>query len=280
MFRLPVSVLLIMGPIIIVAQTPTVCEGTDSHASSVAHDQQLREAGYALSRNSLAQALGDHDPDVRWLAAEELAERFGQAELAALTQTWVVEKDFCAAGRMYVILVRLMQRVAWDTAQHPGGQPRVTPFRTCAASAQPLVSMTIERVADPFYGGPAIEIRLRNQTAQPVPFAKTISPTEIVSATVLDPTGAHARVTTGQEWMYAPLQRSNVANDGSYRSRSGSFNLSFRALQPNEDVSWIWRIGDDFDLSLPGTYAVSLGGRIDYLDTTFCSNTLSVTVEK
>jgi hypothetical protein len=54
----------------------------------------------------------------------------------------------------------------------------------------------------------------------------------------------------------------------------------FVALPPNENVRiWTWSVGDDFDMSAPGTYRVSLGGRIGYLNTTACSNTALVTVE-
>lgn len=50
------------------------------------------------------------------------------------------------------------------------------------------------------------------------------------------------------------------------------------ALGPQDVQSCIWNLGDDFDLSVPGTCQVSLGGKFDYLDATICSNTAQVKV--
>jgi hypothetical protein len=72
--------------------------------------------------------------------------------------------------------------------------------------------------------------------------------------------------------MYEPAVHDPLVHRRGFRS-------VFQPLAPYEDVSWIWRIGDDFDMSVPGTYRVSFGGRIGYLDTTVCSNTLWLTVE-
>jgi hypothetical protein len=89
--------------------------------------------------------------------------------------------------------------------------------------------------------------------------------------TVLDPTGARVKFATGKEWMFDPAPGLEHA----------AGNLpTFMALPPQNDVSWIWRVGEEFDMSAPGTYRVSLGGRVPYLDTTVCSNTAEVTVEK
>ena len=62
---------------------------------------------------------------------------------------------------------------------------------------------------------------------------------------------------------------------------SFSFNntSSIIFLPPGKDVHfWTWNIGEDFDLSEPGIYHVSLGGRLAYLDTTVCSNMAEVKV--
>jgi hypothetical protein len=40
-----------------------------------------------------------------------------------------------------------------------------------------------------------------------------------------------------------------------------------------------WHLDEDFDLSAPGTYKVSLGGSFPYLNTTVCSNVAEVTVQ-
>jgi hypothetical protein len=55
--------------------------------------------------------------------------------------------------------------------------------------------------------------------------------------------------------------------------------LIFVPLPPHENVSlWTWKVGDDFSMSEPGTYKVSLGGNIAYLGTTVCSNIVDVNV--
>ena len=89
----------------------------------------------------------------------------------------------------------------------------------------------------------------------------------------MGPTGEPVKVSKGKEWMYEPVR----PND--FSALIDSFRVAFQPLPPLEDVSWIWRIGDDFEMSVPGTYRVSFGGRIDYLDTTICSNKLSLTVK-
>jgi hypothetical protein len=73
--------------------------------------------------------------------------------------------------------------------------------------------------------------------------------------------------------MYEPVKPGNLSG------LISGFGPVFQPIPPQEEVSWIWRIGDDFEMSVPGTYLVSFGGRIDYLDTTVCSNTLWLTVQ-
>ncbi|MGA3261107.1 MAG: hypothetical protein ABSE35_19660 [Bryobacteraceae bacterium] len=51
-------------------------------------------------------------------------------------------------------------------------------------------------------------------------------------------------------------------------------------LLPNEEISSMWKVGEDFDMSAPGVYRVSLGGPLEYLNTTVCSNTIDVTVDR
>jgi hypothetical protein len=48
--------------------------------------------------------------------------------------------------------------------------------------------------------------------------------------------------------------------------RAGAARFAFR-----------WR--PDFDMTQPGHYQIRLGGKMNYLDTTICSNTLDVTIE-
>jgi hypothetical protein len=236
-------------------------------------DRGLRDAGYTLTRDALAIALGDPRAEVRSLAALKLGRDGKKANLASMMQAWLAERDTCTEAMMHLGLSTLVSLLARDAELHPGGQWRVTPFQACTASQPPLVSLAIEQVTDPLHAGPAVRITARNETAETLAFAKTATPTELFSVTVLGPTGAPTKVPEGQERLYQPIGRDLGL---AFHDHSPMFV----PLPPQEDVSWIWRIGDDFDMSAPGTYRVSFGGRIAYLDTTACSNTASVIVEK
>jgi hypothetical protein len=243
----------------------------------------LKDAGYTLAGDSLVSALSDPRADVRGAAAQSIAEQVvGRTLLAPVLRAWLAEKDACSAGAMLNALSQLMHGVAWDPTQHPGDQQLVTPFQSCTPSGRQVMSATIEQTRDQYYSGPAIRLTYRNQTAQTLAFAKTPAPMDLFSVTVLNPAGERAKVTQGREWLYEPLQLQHAPTrpGDSITVLTNSFRLVFAPLRPGEDVSWIWRIGEGFDLSEPGTYRVSFGGRIDYLDTTVCSNTALVTVDK
>jgi hypothetical protein len=66
------------------------------------------------------------------------------------------------------------------------------------------------------------------------------------------------------------------------RSTGGLFTTHGRIFVPLpsfEDVSLCtWRVGDDFNMSEPGTYRVSLGGNRACLGATVCSNTAEVKI--
>jgi hypothetical protein len=250
-------------------ETPVV-QGVIHAVSRETRDRGLQEAGFALDRGSLAIALRDPRADVRSLAALKLGEVGQRADVASIMQAWLSEKDTCTRGKMDLALSMLVPELAWDAGQHPGGQLRIAPFQACTVSEPLLVTLTIEQVAEPGAAGPAVRVSARNRTPQTLAFARAPSPTELFSVTVLDPTGAPAKVTKGQEWMYEPAH--SLANAIDARK------VAYLALPSQEDISWTWRIGDDFDMSVPGTYRVSMGGRIGYLDTTVCSNTAEVTV--
>ena len=71
--------------------------------------------------------------------------------------------------------------------------------------------------------------------------------------------------------MYRPL------NDDEGLFDSGP---AVQPLVPMGEFSWIWRVGDDFDMSARGTYRVSFGGPLNYLDAVVCSNSAEVRVER
>jgi hypothetical protein len=242
-------------------------------------DRSLRDAGYYLTPDSLAWALSDPRAAVRSAVAQKIVEGADwKAGLAPLLRAFLAEEDLCAEGSMHLALTGLMRRLAWDPKQHPGHQQRVTPFQPCTPSGRQVMSVTIEQTRDQYYSGPAIQITYRNLTTQTLAFAKTVSPMDLFPVTVLSPGGEHASVTPEMEWLYEPIRPQDPG--GPIVRHGNSYRLVFAPLPPAEDVSWIWRIGEDFDLSGPGNYRVSFGGRIDYLDTTVCSNTALVTVDK
>jgi hypothetical protein len=248
-----------------VHQTPFSVAQT---ASGEAVDRGLQDSGVSPTRESLAIALSDSRPEVRSLAALKLGKIGQRADVAPLLRAWAAEEDTCTAGIVRQGLERLLQRFAFD----PGRRPDfVAPFQPCTAPEPLLVSLNLEQVKARFYDGPALRVTARNQTAQTLPFLSSRSPAELFSVTVLDPTGAPAKVAERYEWMYEPVRGFAVI--------SGHMP-TFLPLPPQEDVSWTWRVGEEFDMSAPGTYRVSFGGRVPYLDTTVCSNTAEISVEK
>jgi hypothetical protein len=235
-------------------------------------DRGLRDSGVGLTRDRLTAALGDPRADVRSLAALKFVGTAKRADLAPLMQAWVGENDPCTKGIMEMVLSVSVGELSYDTSQHPGGQPWITPFQACAASEPPTVTLAVEQATVLGSASPTVRISARNQTQQTVPFVGARSPQQLFSVTVLGPDGAPAKIAKGQEWMYEPVR--------SVAGLSGH-GPTWVPLPPLEDVSiWTWRIGDDFDMSAPGTYRVSLGGRVGYLGTTVCSNTALVTVGK
>jgi hypothetical protein len=238
--------------------------------SGKAPDRGLQESGIALVRDALTIALRDPRADVRSLAAGKLAEAGNRADLAPLMQAWAEEKDPCTKFVMSGILAVFVGGLSFDASQHPGGQPWITPFQACTAPERPLVTLRIEQGTVPGSASPTVRISARNQTQQTVPFVGARSPEQLFSVTVLGPDGAPAKVAKGLEWNNEPIR--------SVAGLSGH-GPTWVPIPPQEEVSiWTWSIGDDFDMSAPGTYRVSMGGRIGYLDTTVCSNTAEVTV--
>jgi hypothetical protein len=268
--------LLVAGSLDVAAQRLDGCVNgavPDAHGPVHAVSQEERNrglegAGYLLTRNSLVSALSDPRADVRSIAASTLQGAWGKAELAPITQAWFVETDFCTRARMASALSRIGDEVAADAKQHPGGQQRVTPFQPCTPSEPSRITFTMEQEFD--YSTAAVRIAGRNDTTDTLVFVGLGSPTQFFSVTVTDSTGQPVEITKGQEWMYQP-------DDHKMEHGLGSAPV-FWPLPQKESWS-IWRVGDDFDMSAPGTYRVSFGGRINYLDTTVCSNTLWMTVK-
>jgi len=237
--------------------------------SGITLDQGLRSAGFDLTRGVLTIALRDPRPDVRSLAALKLSLGGTKIDASQLLQAWLVEKDACTKVLMRVSLSNIVGDLAWDPAQHPGGQQWIAPFETCTVPPSPLVTLGVEQETKYLNPTPTVRITARNETPLPVLFAWAREPGMLFSVTVTDPTGAPAKISKQIEWKYQPV------HDLSGTSGHTPFGVM---LMPQEAPTWVWRVGDDFDMSAPGIYHVSLGGRLGYLDTTVCSNTAEVKV--
>lgn len=95
--------------------------------------------------------------------------------------------------------------------------------------------------------------------------------------TVLDPSGSPARIAKGREIGYQPY---SAGDNGKIPVMVYKVTTLFDPLAPGESVSWEWKVGDEFDMSAPGTYQIGFGGRVAFLDTTVCSNALELKVAK
>jgi len=237
-----------------------------------AREQGLRLAGYAASTASALSALEDSRPDVRSLAAQELASTAQASSVEPSLSAWLSEKDTCTKAVIRTGLDALVGGLARDVKQHPGGQRWVTPFQACTPPELQIIGLTVRDVSSSFPG--TVLVTLRNLIQQPVAFAETRSPEEVFSVTVLDPGGARAKIQDDKRWLCEPLRPNGVKPDAAI-----GYDPTFLPLLPGEETSFYWHVADDFDMSAPGVYQVSLGGRVAYLDTTVCSNSANVVVQ-
>ncbi len=248
---------------------PTVGE---IHRESIPADilaQRLKSAGYLTSDRATAiAALSDPRGDVRSLAALQLSEIGLRPDLAPMIRAWASENDDCTRGWLEISLAALTSKLRGDPRK--AFQWRVAPFQACIPSSQEPISLSIGQVRESGYPGPAIRVVVRNESSNALPFLWAPSATVLFSVTVLTPTGVPAKVTNGLEWMYEPI------HDLEHIFGRGP---GFAPLMPQQEFSWTWRVGEDFEMSTPGSYRVSFGGRLNYLDATVCSNVAEVTVE-
>jgi len=258
------------------AQRLDGCSGnTVSPLSDQARDYALRNSGHPLNESSLASALEDSNPSIRSLAALKLASLQQKKYLAPLMRAWAAERDTCSRFQIENALSQLLGRVWRD---EPGPHAvRVVPFQPCAPSGTAGVSLRVEQSSVPSsYDGPQVRITARNLTSETLPFMRSADPTELFSVTVLDPTGQRAKIPIERSCLYGACDTKSGLTQASFTFGSSPF---FMPLPPQEDVSLIWGIGQEFDMSAPGIYSVSIGAKLDFLDATICSNTAYVTVK-
>jgi hypothetical protein len=272
------TMLLVVAPLRVMAQrldgcpTPETPTSTTSTLSPGAVADRLKQLGVGTGAHELAIGLTSPRPDLRSLSALKLAESADSDNLALLMKAWLAEQDECTKGLTRHAVTMFVRSLSHDPTQRPDGQLWVKPFLPCSPPAAPRVTLRLEEVSRPGITVPAVQVVARNETQETIPFVVGArSPLELFSATVTGPSGEHTEVPARLEVMYRPLR----STDGVFTAHS----RIFVPLPPGEDVSlWTWTVGDDFNMSEPGTYRVSLGGRFAYLDTTVCSNTLEVNV--
>ncbi len=230
----------------------------------------LRGAGYGLDPLSVTSALHDSRADVRSLAARELSRVGTASDLRPMMRAWLAEQDACTKRALNGSILELATKFSGYSGARGQMQRRITPFQVCRTDNSAPVVITVGQVEVPGYGKPAVEIRVRNVSQEPLPFLWDPSPSVVFSVTVLAADGERARVTKGQEWMYEPV----YGLENAFVQRP-----SFVALMPEQEFRWVWRVGDDFDLAEAGAYRVSFGGRQEYLNATICSNSTEITVK-
>jgi len=263
------------------AQRVDGCSADGHHISFLSDEEQGRAllgAGHPLSKSSLISTLGDSSPSMRSLAALKLASFGEKGDIAVLMRVWSAEADSCSKFQVGEALRTLLLR-HWVVKPEP--TQRIVPFEACAPSSPAIISLRLEQMTPETwwtYQGPTVRMTVRNLTSETLPFLRG-SFAELFSATVLDPHARQAEIPAAQACYYKkcdPKSDPTVVESGS----AGFGPAFFQPLPPrDDDNSWIWYVGQDFDMSAPGIYSVSLGAKLDYLDTTVCSNTAFVTVK-
>jgi hypothetical protein len=238
--------------------------------SSEAIDRDLQDSGIGATRDALTAALSSARPDLRSLAALKLGSEGGKADLGPLMQASLAETDACTRAAFASALGSMALALVHDPAQHRELKPWIEPFKPCKPVEPAMAELTVAPGKSNSFGAPTVEISVRNLTARTLPFVVAL-PEELFSVSVSDPAGAPAK-TKGKDYMFDETP-------GPPFSLAFGTTPSLLILPPGKDGHfWTWNIGDDFDLSEAGTYHVSLGGRLAYLDTTVCSNTAAIKV--
>lgn len=247
------------------AQSSNACAAETASPSTAMREILGGRPPAALGQDELLTALGDPRPEVRLLAAQMLSQSGDKSAVGPLTDAWNNETGPCAKAALEQRISFLVGRLSLDPSEHTDGRKWIAPFQSCSASGSQPVKLTVEPEAGP---SPVVRLVARNLTPATV-FLAQAPPQELYSVSVFDPSGAPARIAAGREAMYRPAPTSKVP----------VASPATIALAPQQEVTvWTWRVGEDFDMSAHGTYTVQLGGRIDYLDTTVCSNIAAFSV--
>jgi len=140
------------------------------------------------------------------------------------------------------------------------------PFQTCAPSRPEIYSLNEEQ-APSEAGAIILRIRLRNIS----PKAQTVEgrdPQYLFAARIVDGSDKPAGLTEKGQKLYSPSK----PNDVLFESSVGPHRL-----QPQEEMTFMWRVSDIFDVSKPGSYRVALRAEIGDPAVIVCSKPIAVT---
>jgi hypothetical protein len=262
------------------AQRADGCDDAVQLVHNAGGGRVLGAAGYALAETSLISALSDSDPSVRSLAADNLAQRKDRRLIPILMRALSVEKDGCTGEHIRLALQPIVQ-LHWSQRLE-AGEP-TSSAQVCASPASALVSLELKQV-DPAawwsYQGLTIEATIRNLSGDPIPYLLSANPRELYTYRVSGPEGRNLDPVPGVDCPNRDCSYTGqLVSSGPIASLYDTKSAALTVLRPLEDVSWYWHVGDDFDMSAPGVYRVSLGAKLGYLDTYVCSNVATVMVK-
>jgi len=220
----------------------------------------------------LLPGLTSPEPTVRALAADKLASIGDREAVPPLAKAWELEGDPCVKTYLTSALEELVGR-NWTEGKAIGrlGTPLSTlAAADCVPSSPALISIQLQQV--PIWDG-ALWVWYRNLTQSPIPFIVIPGPSKLFELRVIGPDGKPAKIQPNKECTFKNCPSAPGHVD------IGSGGMMVEELQPLKDFEEYWMVGQDFDMSAPGTYQVSLGAKLKYLNTTVCSNVATVTVK-
>jgi len=241
-------------------------------ASEKERDRTLRSKGYSLTQESLLPGLTSPEPTVRALVADKLSNIGDSDAIPQLAKAWESETNPCVKTYLTSALEDLVGR-NWTEGKVIGrlGTPQSTlATADCVPSSPTLMSIQLQQI--PIWDK-ALWVWYRNLTQSPIPFIVGPTPPQLFEVRVIGPDGRPAKIQPNKECDYKEC--SSVPG----HVYVGSGGMTVRELQPLKDFEAYWMVGQDFDMSAPGTYRVSLGAKLKYLNTTVCSNVATVTVK-
>jgi len=141
------------------------------------------------------------------------------------------------------------------------------PFQACAASAPEVFALSAEQ-APSRPGTIVLRIHLRNISPKPQ-MAEARDPQYLFAARILDASGKPVALTKKGQQLYSPPKQNDVLVESS---------IGPHQLQPQEGMTFMWRVSDWFDVSKPGSYRIALKEEIGDPMVIVCSKPIAITV--